>query len=54
MILVVSVFVTGRLKCVVDEDGRHSALFACIAEMFQHLDIEVVCSTLCPTFLFFE
>jgi len=25
-----------------DADGQHSALFACIAEMFQHLDIEVV------------
>jgi len=27
-----------------DADGRHSALFACIAELFQHLDIEVICS----------
>jgi len=31
-----------RLKCVVDADGKHSAFFACIAELFQHLDIDVI------------
>jgi len=36
------VIVVCRLKCVVDGDGKHSALFACIAEIFQHLDIEVI------------
>ena len=25
-----------------DEDGQQSALFACIAELFQHLDTEVI------------
>ena len=40
--LVVSVNVICRLKCVVDADGKHSALFACVAELFQHLDIEVI------------
>jgi len=34
--------VVHRLKCVIDADGKHSALFACIAELFQHLDIEVI------------
>jgi len=42
---VCSLFIcSSRLKCVVDADGRHSALFACIAELFQNLDIEVICS----------
>jgi len=38
-----------RLKCVVDADGRHCALFGCIAELFQHLDIEVITAFLSAT-----